>query len=164
MASTPLTTNPAPIIRAAQSKKLTGVSSLCYIAFIRPAKKLVQIQFRLTPIAFYRAPKNLIPAFRTNIAGFFVLNPFFRAHFPPIRNSPQNNLFAHGHGKIFNVSTRKLGTLMAPGVPFLLGAGPDLTLTAVLQQVIRQAAPAANILYRKVFAVGKSAFAGNSTW
>ena len=68
------------------------------------AKKLVQIQLHFTLITSYNAPENFIAAFRTNIAGFFILNPFFNTNLSPIRNSPQNNFFANSHGKIFNMS------------------------------------------------------------
>jgi hypothetical protein len=40
-------------------------------------KKLVQIQLHFTLITFYNAPENLVAAFRTKIAGFFISNPFF---------------------------------------------------------------------------------------
>jgi hypothetical protein len=93
--------------------------------------ELVQIQTRFTLITFNGTPEDSIAALRTNIAGFFVLNPFFSAHLPPIGNSPQNDLFADGHGKIFNILTRKFIALMTSGVTFLSGAGPDLTLSAI---------------------------------
>ena len=48
--------------------------------------ELIQIQLRLTLITPYSTPEKLIAAFRTNIAGLFVLNPFFRTDFPPMWN------------------------------------------------------------------------------
>ena len=51
-------------------------------------EKLVQVQHGFALITFYSAPENLIAAFRTDIAGFFILNPLFSADLPPIRNSP----------------------------------------------------------------------------
>jgi hypothetical protein len=98
---------------------------------------LVQIQVRLTLITFYSAPENLTAAFRTNIAGFFILNPFFSTHLSPVRNGPQNNLFANRHGKLFDIQTRKFIALMASGVTFLSCALPDLTLSAVHKLFIR---------------------------
>jgi hypothetical protein len=56
------------------------------------------------------------------------LNPFFSTNLSPIRNSPQNNLFANSHGKIFNMLTRKFIALMTSGVTFLSRAGLDLIL------------------------------------
>jgi len=100
-------------------------------------KKLVEIQLRVTLVAFYSPPENLIAAFRANIAGFFILNPFFSTNLSPIRNRPQNNLFTNNHGKIFNILTRKFIALMTSGVTLLFCAGPDLTLSAIHKLFIR---------------------------
>jgi len=51
-------------------------------------EELVQVQVHFTLIAFYSAPEKFIAAFWTNIAGFFIMNPFFGTHLSPIRNSP----------------------------------------------------------------------------
>ena len=99
--------------------------------------KLVQIQLRFTLIACDYAPENFMAAFRTYIPGFFVLNPFLGAKLPPIRNSPQHNLFADSHGKVFNMRTGEFITLMTPGVTFLFGAGLDLTPSAMHKGFIR---------------------------
>ena len=102
-----------------------------------PSKKLVQIQLCFTVITFHSTPENLIAAFRTNVAGFFILNPFFSTNLSPVGNSPQNNFLSNSHWKIFNVLTRKFVTLMTPGVTLLSCAGPDLTLPAMHKLFIR---------------------------
>jgi hypothetical protein len=99
-------------------------------------KNLVQIQLGLAPITYYHAPENFLTAFRTNVAGFFILNPFFSTNFSPIGNSPQNDLFADRHGKIVNVWAGKFSALMASGEAFSLGAGPDLALPAMPKSFI----------------------------
>jgi hypothetical protein len=100
---------------------------------------LVQIQFRLTPITDDNAPENTVAAFRTDIAGFFICNPFFSADFPPIGNGPQDYFFADCHGKIVDMPTRKFIALMTSGVTSLFCAGPDVTLFAMHKQIIGQA-------------------------
>jgi hypothetical protein len=104
---------------------------------VQSGKKLVQIQLGFTLIAFYNAPENLIAAFRTDIAGLFILNPLFGTHLSPIRNSPQYNLFADRHGKIIDMLTRKFIAWMTSGMTFLSCAVPDLTLSAMHKPLIR---------------------------
>jgi len=58
-------------------------------------------------------------AFRTNIAGFFIMNPLFSPHLSPVRNSPQNNFLADTHRKIFNMVTGKFNALVTAFIPFL---------------------------------------------
>jgi hypothetical protein len=94
-------------------------------------ENLVQIQFRFTLIAFYNAPENFIAAFGTKIAGFFIFNPFLSTKLPPIRNGPQYNLFADGHGKIVNVLAGKFIALMTSRVALFLGALPYPALLAM---------------------------------
>jgi ApbE superfamily uncharacterized protein (UPF0280 family) len=98
---------------------------------MRIHRKSVQIQLRFTLIAFYSAPENIVAAFRANIAGFLVLNPFFGTNLAPIWNSAQNNPFANSHGKIFNMMARKFVALMTPGESFLFCAIPDPALTTM---------------------------------
>ena len=45
---------------------------------------LIQIQVHFTLITFNITSENRIPAFRTDIAGLFVLNPFFSSVFSSI--------------------------------------------------------------------------------
>jgi hypothetical protein len=59
------------------------------------------------------------------------------------------------------MAAREFIALMASGVTFLLGARPDLTLSAIQKRFIRQAPATFNIFYRKGPAIGKRAFAGN---
>jgi hypothetical protein len=87
-------------------------------------------------ITFNRATKNSIATFGTYIAGLFVSNPFFSTEFSSIRDSPENNLLANGHGEIVNVVTGKFIALMAPGVSFLFCAVPDLTLATMHKLLI----------------------------
>jgi len=103
----------------------------------RCSRTLIQIQTHLTLITSNRAPENFIPALRTNIAGFFILNPFFRTHLSPIRYSPQDNLFAYSHGKIFNILAREFIALVTSSVTFLSCAFPDLALPAVHELFVR---------------------------
>jgi len=88
-------------------------------------------------ITFHRTAKNFVVAFGTYIAGLFVSNPFFSTELPSIRDSPENNLLANGHGEIVNVMTGIIIALMAPGVSFLLRAFPDLTLATMHKLFIR---------------------------
>ena len=105
--------------------------------FCLAGKTLVQIQFRFTPVTFDNAPENFIAAFRTKIAGFLILNPFFGTNLSPIRNSTQNNLFANSHGKVVNILTGEFVALMTSGISFVFCAGPDLTLLAMHKLIIR---------------------------
>ena len=122
---------------------------------------LIQIQFGLTLITCHHPPKNLIPAFGADIPGFFIFNPFFRPHLSPIGNGPQDDLFPHGHRKMFNMGTGEIGALVAAAVAFFFGAGPDLTLATMKKEIIRQATLTADILRGKLLAVGKGALAGH---
>jgi hypothetical protein len=92
---------------------------------------LIQIQLYFTLITFYGAPENFIAAFRTNIAGFFILDPLFSTYLSPVWDRPQDNPFANSHGKILNMLARKFIALMASAVTFFAGAVPDLTLSAM---------------------------------
>jgi hypothetical protein len=107
------------------------------MVFCLADKKLVQIQLRVTLVTFYNAPENFIAAFRTNIASFFILNPLFSTNLSPIRNGPQNDLFANSHWKMFNVLAGKFIALMTSGVTFLSCTLPDLTLSAMHELFIR---------------------------
>jgi hypothetical protein len=57
----------------------------------------------------------------------------------------------------------KFITFVASGVPFFLGAGPDLTLPAMHKRFVGQAAPAADVFDGKTFAVGEGPFARNAS-
>jgi hypothetical protein len=122
-------------------------------------ERLVQIQFHLALITLYSTPEQFIAAVRANVPGFFILNPFFGPDLSPVRNSSQDDLLANSHGKIFDIPTRKFITLMAPGVPFFLGALSDVALSAMHELFIRQTAAALDIFGRKVFAARQGAFA-----
>ena len=100
-------------------------------------KKSVQINLRLALIASCSTPEEGIAAFRADIPGFFILNPFFRTDLAPIGDSPQNNLFPDTHGEIFNMLAGEFIALVASGVPFLPCAGPDLALPAMHKPFIR---------------------------
>jgi hypothetical protein len=113
-------------------------------ALIAPLKS-VRIQLHPAPIAPYGPPENSVAAFRAHIAGFFILNPFFSADFSPVWNSPQYDLFADFHWKIFNVPAGKLIALMASGKTLLLCAFSDSALPAMHKTLIRHAAAALNV-------------------
>jgi len=99
-------------------------------------RQSIQIQVRFALITFYDTTKNSVSASRTYIAGFFVLDPLFSANLSPIRNSPQNYLFADSHRKIVDVLTRKFITLMASGVAFLFCTGSYFTCPAMQERFI----------------------------
>ena len=124
-------------------------------------QKLIQIQLRVTLIAGDNTPKNCIATFRANIAGFFILNPFFSTHLPPIWNGPKNHFFPDGHGEIFDMLTGEIVTFMASGKAYSPGAVTDSTLAAVHEPVIREASAASDILRQECFTVGKAAFSLN---
>jgi hypothetical protein len=121
----------------------------------------IQIQLRFALVASYDAPENFIAAFRANITGLFVLDPFFSADFPPIRHSPQDDLFADRHRKVLDILTRKFLALMTTRVLSFPGAVADFALAAMHEAFIRQTAAAFHVFDRKGFAVRKSALAGN---
>jgi hypothetical protein len=121
--------------------------------------QLIQIQLGSTLITFYNAPEYLVSAFRAIITGLLVLNPFFSTHLAPVGNGPQDNLFAHIHGKIFNELAGEFKALVTADVAFGCGAVPDLALPAMHEPFIRQAALAFNIFCRKIFTAGQSALA-----
>jgi hypothetical protein len=106
---------------------------------------LIQIQIRFALITFYSAPEDFIAAFRTDIAGLFILNPFLGADLSPIRNGPQNNLLADRHGEIINMPTREFIALMTSDEAFFLAAFPDVATLAMQKEFIRQAPAAADI-------------------
>jgi hypothetical protein len=82
----------------------------------------IKIQLRFTLIAFHHATKNLIAALWTYIASLFVSNPFFSSEFSSIRDRPQNNFLANGHGKIINMLARKIIALVTTCVTLFFGA------------------------------------------
>lgn len=96
----------------------------------------VKVQLCFALIALHHAPKNLIAAFRTYIASFFVPNPFFSSELSSIRNRPQNDFLANCHRKVINVLAWKIIALMTTCVTFLFGACPDLTLPAMHKKII----------------------------
>jgi len=140
----------------------TGNSNYAVVN-VRQVYLLVQIQLHFALITFHSAAKNLIAAFGTHVAGLFVSNPFFITELSSIWDGPKNNLLANCHGEIVNIVTGKVIALMTPRVAFLSCASPDLTLSAMHELFIRQAATAFNIFYRKVFTIRKCALAGCSS-
>jgi hypothetical protein len=127
----------------------------------RPETELIQIQLRLAAVALHSASEDPAAAFRADIAGFFVLNPPFGADLFPLRNGSQYDLLADSHGEIFDVSAGKFGALMTAGVALFFRAAPDLALSAMHEQLVRQAATASDIFCGKILAARKSPFSGN---
>jgi hypothetical protein len=119
----------------------------------------VQIQFGFASIASHYAPKEYVSAFRADIAVFFILNPFFGTHLPPVRNGPQYHFLTYGHGKVLNIRAGKVNALMTSVIPLLLGAVPDGALPAMHENVIGQATVATNVVYGQILTVGQLAFA-----
>ena len=107
------------------------------------------------------APKNLVAAFRTCVPRLFVPDPSFSSEFPSIRDRPQNDLFANGHGKAVDVRAGKIIALVTTGAASFFGACPDLALPAMQEKIVRQAPLAVNIFCREVFAVREGAFSWN---
>ena len=99
-------------------------------------KLSVQIQFPFAFIASHHAAKNLIAAFWTHIAGLFVSNPFFSSEFSSIRDRPQNDFLANGHGEVVDVLARKIIALVTTCVAFFVGAGPDRTVLTMNEKII----------------------------
>ena len=98
---------------------------------IDEVKSLVQIQLCFTLVTGDNTPKYLVAAFRTKIAGFFILDPLFCTNGASMKGGPQDHSFPNGHGKIVDVVTGKIVTFMAPADSFFGGAIPDLTLGAM---------------------------------
>jgi hypothetical protein len=117
---------------------------------------------RFTLVAFNRSPENFMAAIRADVAGFFILNPFFSAHLAPMGNRPQDYFFADRHGKIFDMPARKFIALMAAGVSFLFSAVPDPALLAMHKRFFRQTTAALNIIYGHTLAVREGPFAGDT--
>jgi len=105
----------------------------------------VQIQLGFALVALHRTPENFLAASWTDVAGFFVLSPFFRTEFSSIRDRAQNHLFADSHRKIFDVPAGEFVALMTAGVYFPYRAVSDLTLSAMHKPIIRQAHAAADV-------------------
>jgi hypothetical protein len=122
--------------------------------------ELIQIQFSQALVALDSASEDLMPALGTNIASFFILDPFFGTDLAPMGDRAQNYFFADGHGKMINVPAWKFIALMTSGVTFFPGAVPDLALPAVHEQYIGQAATAFDVFHGEIFAVGETAFVG----
>jgi hypothetical protein len=97
---------------------------------------LIRIQLSFALITSHRAAKNSVAAIGTYIAGLFVLNPFFSAELPSIRNSSEYNLLADCHREIVNVVTGKFIAFMTPGVPFFFCTVPDLTMATMHKSFI----------------------------
>jgi hypothetical protein len=92
---------------------------------------------RFALIAFHCAAKDFVTAFRTRVAGLFVLDPFLGAEFPTVWDRSKNNLLPDGHGEIVNVMTGEFHALVAAGVSFLFCAVPNLTVAAMGELLIR---------------------------
>jgi hypothetical protein len=112
-------------------------------------------------ITFDRTTKNLISAFRTDIAGLFIPNPFFSAKLFPVWDRSQYYFFDNRHGEIFDMLAGKVITLMASGVTLVCCALSYVALLAMHKRVIRQASVASDVSGGKIFTVRKKAFAGN---
>ncbi len=120
----------------------------------------VQVQRQLTLVASGSSSENLVPAFRAKIAFLFLLNPFFSAVGPPERDRSQDHLFTHSHGKIPDMFAGKFFTLMAAFNSSGFGAIPDLAVLAMHKSLIRQAAPAVDILGGHTLAARQRPFSG----
>ena len=107
---------------------------------------LVQIRFRLTLIASLGPPEQFISALGAKVPGFFSFNPFCCAELPPVGDGPQDDFFADGHGKIFNIRTGEFVAFVASGIAPVRCAFPDVALPAMHEQVIGQASAAPDIV------------------
>jgi hypothetical protein len=120
-------------------------------------------QWRFAVIALHYATKDLVAALGAHVAGFLVLNPLFSAEFPSVRHGSKDDPLAYGHRKIVNVTTGKITALVTARVSLFLRAGSDVTLAAVHESVVRQAALAMNVIHGEVFAMRQRAFAGRAS-
>ncbi len=109
-------------------------------------KKLIQIQRSPALVASHDPAEQFVAAVGAMVAGFFVLDPFFCAELPPIRDGPQYDFFAHSHGKIFNMMTGKFITFMAAGAAFILCAFSYPALHAMHEKIVGAAAAALDIV------------------
>jgi hypothetical protein len=125
--------------------------------------RLIQVQWRFAVIALHYATKDLVAALGAHVAGFLVLNPLFSAEFPSVRHGSKDDPLAYGHRKIVNVTTGKITALVTARVSLFLRAGSDVTLAAVHESVVRQAALAMNVIHGEVFAMRQRAFAGRAS-
>ena len=98
--------------------------------------ELVKIKGSLAFVAPHDTAKNLVTAFGAKIARLFVFNPFFSAEFPPVGNASENNLLSDRHGKVVDMFTWEVVTLMAPRISFFYCAVPDIALLAVHKALI----------------------------
>lgn len=80
----------------------------------------IQVQFRFALVTGDNTPENLVSAFGTEIAGFFVFHPLLRADTFSVGNRSQNDLFTNSHGKIVNVPAGKFLALVASFELFFL--------------------------------------------
>ena len=91
----------------------------------------IQVQFNFAIITSAGTSEKFIFAFRTDIAGFLILDPLFRSNLPPVGYCSQNDLFADGHWKVVYVLAGKVIAFVTSCITFLLRAIPDVALPAV---------------------------------
>jgi hypothetical protein len=130
-----------PLHHRQRKNNHSGSSESCY----NSVEISVQIQLGIALVALHRTPENFLAASWTDVAGFFVLSPFFRTELSSIWDRAQNHLFADSHRKIFDVPAGEFVALMTAGVSFPYRAVSDLTLSAMHKPIIRQAPAAADV-------------------
>jgi hypothetical protein len=80
------------------------------------------------------------------MASLFILNPFFGTEFSPVRDGPQNYLFANRHGEIIDMLAGKLITLMATGETLLNCTLSYVALLTMHKLVVGLASAASNVI------------------
>jgi hypothetical protein len=75
-------------------------------------KALIQVYDGPASVASLCPPEEALSTFRTAVAGLFVQYPLLCSYLTPVRNSAKNDLFAYGHGELFDKPTREFSALV----------------------------------------------------
>ena len=76
-------------------------------------------------VAASSSPEKNMTTFRAHIASLFILDPFFSSHFTPVWDCTQNDLLAHGNGKVFDKLTGKIRAFVTAGITLVFRAVLD---------------------------------------
>ena len=101
---------------------------------------LIQVYGDFALIATFCASEKSLSTFRADITCFFIAGPFFSAVLSPAGDGPQDDFFAHVHGKVFDVLTGKRIAFVTAAVTFFPGTGLDGTRPAKKTDPVGQTA------------------------
>jgi len=122
-----------------------------------PSCSSVQIHLSLALVAPLGSPEQLVAAAWANITGLLILHPLVSSYAAPVRNGPQDDSFAHGHGEMLDQLTGEISALVAAGIALLGGAVFDIAFFAVNKRLLGEASLAVDILHAKALASCKPA-------